>query len=927
MSLRFPCAVLLAVAVLMVTVCAAPAADPPTSAASAAPRAARAAAPPASTEVALPAPPAAPDVVISRAETRATISKTMAEYEMALTLSSRSDQSRVLMTLPPAIAVTDVSIRKGNRDGVQLVRRPEGYTLYALRKGDYEVKINFAGAIGGGEGDLKKQIAVPMPQATTAILIATLPGTSLNVSVTPEVPIKTEESNRETTITVYGGQADTLTVTWSPKAPEKELEAKVFADQETMVRLGMGVLRLESHVSYAIIQGKLSTFRVALPEQGTLLKVEGANLRSWDIEDADATGAARVLKVDLLGLVSDKYAFTLVMELALETPAADKPLPLVIPLPEVQGVSRETGSVAISAEKGLKAETVQVEGASQINVREMPLVARHAGEEMQLGFKYVKRPVKISARLSVVEAQVSGEVFTMARFAPESIRMNSTIKYQIKDSGVFHFRIKLDEDVRLIAPQGKDINNWGLADQVLTVDLRSKAEEEYVLVLAMEKQIQGADVDVPRVELMDVQRERGFVAMNASPGIKIDPRTAEGITQINIKDLPQDIKDFKTATLAYRYIRHPYTLAVTIAEIQPEIVATTQSLIDVDESQIKVSFDVTYDIRKAGVFSLKLNVPPGLQVLDLVGAGVEDWKLDKATNVLEVALETKTEGTYSLHLTGEQRLAPEPGQAEARRADAPPGPGPTVQPGRSLTLPNITCVAVRRETGFIAVRPADGLRARSADGGLQNLSEVDVKEMPAQLQQPGVALGYKYFLQPWQATLKLEKIEPYVTAEIFNFISLGEAYVQAGSTIQYFIQYAGAQTFRFQLPEGADADSVDIAATDIKSKEKDPDDPRVWTVTLQAKRKGNLFLNIGFRIKMDKDMKELIYAGVQALDVRQERGFVAVAPRTDMEVSAMETTQGMIPIDDREVPREYTPGIPAAVALAFRYPRGRTNFT
>jgi hypothetical protein len=589
---------------------------------------------------------------------------------------------------------------------------------------------------------------------------------------------------------------------------------------------------------------------------------------------------------------------------------------------EVLGVSRETGSVAISADKGFKVETGQIEGASQIDIRDRPempmMVAHRPGEEVQLGFKYVKRPVKIAAKLSLVEAQVSAEVFTMARFAPESIRLTSTIKYQIRDSGVFHFRIKLDKDVRLIAPQGKDINNWALgADQILTVDLRAKAEDEYTLVLVTEKQIQGADIEVPRIELLGVQRERGFVAMDASPGIKIDPQTTDGITQINLKDLPQDNKEFQTATLAYRYIRHPYKLVVTMAEVQPEIVATTQSLIDVDESEVKVSFDVSYDIRKAGVFSLKLGIPQGLQVLDLVGAQVDDWKLNKETNILEVTLAAKKEGVYSLHLVGEQRLMPEPGKGNQIKTVQTVS---NVQSGKALSLPNITCQDVRRETGFVAVRPADGLRVRSADGGLQNVSEVDVKELPAQLQQAGVALGYKYFLQPWQASLRLEKIEPYVTAEIFNFISLGEAYLQAGATIQYMIQYAGTQTFRFRLPQGTDADSVDITAPDIKSKEKDPRDPNVWTVTFQAKHKGNMYLNISFRIKVDKDIKQLPYQGVEALDVTQERGFVAVAPRTDLEVSATQETQGMIPIDDREIPGNYTRGISGAVALAFRYP-------
>lgn len=847
-------------------------------------------------------PAKVPDVVLTRAETVATVTKNIVECQMTLALTSRSDEMQPVLVLPASIAVTGVEVRKGNRDGVQLVRRAQGYQLYSLRKGDYELVINFAVSAAGE--DLKRQMVLPMPQATTAVLAVVLPGASLDVSLSPDVPFKADDSKGgTTTVTVFGGPAESLTVTWSPKAPEKNLEARVFAENNSVVRFGQGVLRNESRINYSIIQGKVSTFRVRLPEQGTLLKVEGENIRDWEIETADKS---RVLRVDLLGPIAEKYVFTLAMEQPIETPVTGKPLALELPLPEAVAASRETGSVAVVADKGLKAEAGTLTGVSQIDVRDMPLVAAPGtNEETHLGFKYVKRPVRIAVRLGVVEPQVSGEVFSLVRIAPESIRMTSVIKYQIRDSGVFSFRVRLDKDVRLVAPQGSDINNWSLTDQVLTVDLRSKAENEYALTLITEKQIQGTDVQVPRLELLDVQRERGFVALEPAPGARIDPKTAEGITQINVKDLPADVKELQTAALAYRYIRHPYQLGVTISEVQPEIVAATQTLVDIDETDLKVAFDVTYDIRKSGVFSLRLAAPPGLQILTLTGAQVEDWKQAKDTGLVEVTLKSRTDGTCALHLTGEKRLA--------READKP------------VALPRFVLEGVRRDTGFLAVRPADGLRVRSDEKALINFSEIDVKELAPALQQCGVTLAYKYYLPTWQAALQVEKIEPYVTAEVFNFISLGEAYIQASAAIKYSIQYAGVQTFRFKLP--ADAVNIDITAPNIKSKEQqvDPKDKGlIWTVTFQAKCKDALKIVMSYQTKVEKDVKELDYVGVQALDVSQEHGFLAVAPRSDLEVSATDKTVGMIAIDDHEIPAEYMRGIPA-VALAYRYPKPPYN--
>ena len=842
----------------------------------------------------LPPPePAMPDVVLTRAEVEAGTVEAVVEGQMRLVIASRTDETRCVLALPPPIVVTGVSVKRGKSDNVQIVRREDGYYLYTLGKGDYELSVSFASAVEGEE--LRKQAALPLPAATTAVMRLVLPGTSLDVTVAPALPSKVEEGKDTTTLTVYGGPGGVATVTWTLKAPEKVLEPKVFAEQSATVHLGLGVLRLTSEIGYSIVQGKPSTFRVALPAEATLLKVEGPDIRAWEVE---GEGEARTLRVDLLAPVTNQYRFSMALEQAIGSPQADQPVTLQVPMPIVLDVSRETGWVAITTDKGLKAEAERAEGVSQMDVRDMPQTLLASGGDVQLGFKYVKRPVTVVARLSLVEAKVSGEVYRTVKITPESLRILTAIQYQIKDAGVFRFRIRLEPGVRLADLEGQDINNWSLANEILSVDLRSKAEKEYTLRLVTEKQIEGQEVEIPRLELLDVQRERGYVAMEVSPGTKVDPKAAEGIAQINVKDLPAPMMDPAQASLAYRYIRHPYRLAVVISEVQPEIIATTESLIDVEESEIRVSFDATYDIRKAGVFSLRLQLPKDLQVLSLEGKGVDDWKLDKQTGLVDVGLEAKTQGIYALRLTAEQRLE--------KGAE---GPRP---------LPNITCLQVRRETGFLAVRPSEGMRVRSAEEGVQNLREIDVKELPQPLQQAGVALAYKYFLQPWQASLHLESIEPYVTAEIFNFISLGEAYVQAAATIQYVVQYAGQQTFRFQLPP--DAVNVDITAADLKNKAEDPDQPNRWTLTFQAKHKGSLFVNVSYQTNLDKEAKTLAFKGVEVLDVKHERGFVAVAPRSDLEVYAAEQTTGLIPIDDLEIPASYRQGIPAAVALAYRYP-------
>ncbi|HUX16276.1 MAG TPA: hypothetical protein VMW52_07365, partial [Phycisphaerae bacterium] len=327
-------------------------------------------------DVLIPPPPEPdmPDVVLTRAEVEARAAEGVVEGRMLLDITSRTDETRCVLALPPPLVVTGVSVNRGKSDNVQIVRRADGYYLYTLGKGDYQLSVSFASAVQGEE--LRKQAALPLPAATTAVMTLVLPGTSLDVTVEPALPSKVEEGKDTTTLTVYGGPGGLATVIWTLKAPEKELEPKVFAEQSATVHLGLGVLRLTSEIGYSIVQGKSSTFRVALPAEATLLKVDGPDIRTWEVE---GEGAARTLRVDLLAPATNQYRFSMALEQAIGTPEADQPVTLQVPLPTALDVSRETGWVAITTDKGLKAEAERTEGVSQMDVRDMPRTLLAAG--------------------------------------------------------------------------------------------------------------------------------------------------------------------------------------------------------------------------------------------------------------------------------------------------------------------------------------------------------------------------------------------------------------------------------------------------------------------------------------------------------------------------------------------------------------------
>jgi hypothetical protein len=145
-------------------------------------------------------------------------------------------------------------------------------------------------------------------------------------------------------------------------------------------------------------------------------------------------------------------------------------------------------------------------------------------------------------------------------------------------------------------------------------------------------------------------------------------------------------------------------------------------------------------------------------------------------------------------------------------------------------------------------------------------------------------------------TLAIDRIEPRVVAETFNFLSVGEGVVHVSATVRYTILYAGVTGFRVRIPKGATA--VNIEGPNLKHKEKDANDPTTWTVLLHTKQTGSYSLFISFQHEMEEKASELQYAGVQAIDamtgtaaaarapVQRETGYIAIAARSDIEAQA-----------------------------------------
>lgn len=826
------------------------------------------------------------------------------------------------------------------------MRRRDAVGLLLPGKGEYSVDIRFATPITHERQ--ANSALIPMVAALSSSYEITLDGTNLEVSLQPDVPYQQKVVGGKTVVTVYGTVETPLYLVWKAGPEVRAVETIAFADQGTLLSISPGLLRVETEIDYSLLQGSMAEASVELPAGYSVLKVEGDNLRNWDIKRSE--GKPDVLVLGLLEPSAPRSMVKLVLEKTLE------PVPVEFEAPQivVLGVKREKGTVGVAVDKGLQAEIVQHENIGQVNLSEMPREFQSLAERFSLGLKYLARPFRVKFRVSTIEPKVYGEVSCVTVASLERFRQNWEVQYEIRNAGLFQLKLKLAPGMKLISLRGENINNQSLdpTTNVLTVDLRSKAEGTYRLSLQTSSDVEKAEAAVvPALELLGAERQWGTIAVSADSGIAAEAKGMSGISQIDVAELKgmgpvqTMIGALRAAEplLAFRYLTFPYKLELTVTHIKAELKCEPLHLVQITRKSLRYRSTFDYHIKKAGVFQVRLHVPPELRPsLTLKSPKIEDYSYDPATSILTVQLAEKTMDELQIDLETETLLGkelPKPGLSDI------------------IAVPAIYTLDCEQERGYMAVSTDESIRLkRSGDAGA--LHDVDVQEIaPALLQRAQNAkLAFRIVESPWALNVEATSITPKITVQTFNYERFGEDYQLGASTVEFTIQYAGVNEFRVRLPKGIT--EPNIRGENIKIQEKVKEEPKrgsaiemlmptgspegagqkaagdLWRIELQSEAKGSYQLIFEYTMDLDPKETRRQFSGPVVMGempgIEREIGYLAVTGDPSLELTPVEAElQNLTPVDEEEIPlkfRELPPSVASQIGrqtvpilFAFRY--------
>jgi hypothetical protein len=464
----------------------------------------------------------------------------------------------------------------------------------------------------------------------------------------------------------------------------------------------------------------------------------------------------------------------------------------------------------------------------------------------------------------------------------------ASLDYQISQGELKQVRVQIPAGQRLLRVEGESIRSWEIKDDALVVDLLKGVSPAWKLTVETEKVLEKLPATV-KVELphpLDVKRETGLLALRGSEEVSLTVENAQELQRVDAEEFYKAAPDKKDGILsAFRFLKTDFSLSVRAETVQPQIEAVARNSVQIGAESVRVSAYVDYAIKRAGVFALRLALPTGYRLESVTGDTVSQW------------VERNEDSTLHLELAQNYQ-----------------------QPPKTLAVAGVHPLGTEKLSGYITVATDLGIAAKTES--FDGLTEIPFASVPGERAgSGGSALAYKFIAatpaatSSWKLSVTTEAVEPWLRAEIMNTITLTETLVSGRTLVKYDIANAPVKEFRLRVPAGFR--NVEVAGAQIRRRDETNGE---WRVELQSKVRGDYLLTVTWELPRTGTSNLVELAGIQALGVEREAGYIAIIARPPLQVSDHSGGGLLNKIDVRELP--LWPGrADIATVLAYRYLR------
>ena len=742
------------------------------------------------------------DPSIVSASYAGTVNDRVALLEATLQFSDVA-AGRLIPLFGDDVAVQQFSAKNGR---AELVRTGGGMAVRFDTKGNATLQIKM---LVKTDGDVtKRRLAFTIPPALSGRVALVLDEPGADVDFPAAISFKRILDQDKTRVEAVLGSSGQIELLWTPRMKHAaEVTATVFCQNAALVTFGGGVMNVRATFDYQITQGELRQARVRLPAGQKLLRVEGKEIRAWEIKNEDG---APILVVDLSKGISPGWQLVMETEKVLYALPAD----VVVEIPHALDVKRENGLVALRGTEELALSVAPQSGLQRVDTDEFG----HTGAD-QAGisgaFRFSSPEFALRVRVAPLQPEIEAVVRNNFRVGAGQVMLSATIDYNIKRAGVFTLNIALPDGYRVERVSGTNLQQQAERtdgnSRVLEVTLKERTSGPYVLGIDLARDFKELpkSLAVVGAQPLNTAKLAGFIAVSAEPGMAVKTESFDGLMEIPAGLLP----DYATVAspgnlLAYKFISSApqstpeWKLSVTTETVAAWVRAEIVNTFTLTETLASGRALVRYDIANAPVKELRVRIPAAFKNVEIVGANIRSRGQDG--DIWRVELQNPTRGFYTLTVTWDE---------------------PRGKQNRAVEIVGISAPGVERETGLLAISakaPLQVSEARAVD-----LQDADADDFPDWAGSPDntMALAYRYVRPGYKLALDVrrfneaEVLQALVDSAQFTSVVADDGQMMTEMSLS--VRNNGRQFLEIALPAGANVWSAFVAGQAVRPSLRD----------------------------------------------------------------------------------------------------------
>ncbi len=473
------------------------------------------------------------------------------------------------------------------------------------------------------------------------------------------------------------------------------------------------------------------------------------------------------------------------------------------------------------------------------------------------------------------------------------VHTHAIFDYEILRGSLPELTVEVPSAQRLLDVQVAGLRDWRsetVGDrQRVTVRLHAPATEKVRLELQLETAIATDAFQVGHVRAVDAVRETGILAVRSADDVGLEFVVRESIARVDAADAPEALR--KPQSTFYKFFTPDHKLMVVASQLKPRITVDSRALVLLDKARLTTRAEFRCQVSRSGVFSLAFLLPAEFQVDDVHAEAMERFEVTPAESGQALTV------FFPQKLLGETTVTVVVGQSRDKAAG-------------DVALPLPEPLGAIREQGLVAVVAPESLEVKTDAAQLQAARAATPAELAARGFEPEVPAGstlaaaFSFVARPVNIVQTITERPRRMAVVVGTVAQIKEDVVQVATTLQYQIQFAGTDTFRFAVP-AAVSDRLQVQGDGIKERRKgdqtSEDGTVEWTIVLHSEALGSCTFTALYdqKITIPEQGTQWELQPIQTLDVDRQTGEIAVQKDRALAIEA--TPTGLEEIDPREL--------------------------